>query len=75
MRSFIAVAAAALVAVSVGLWLSGVGNSAIDISAVSPERTASPATSIWDMHNQAHLEFLPVQHIDDQSVIFSQARR
>ena len=26
---------------------------------------------IWETHNQAHLEFLPVDQIEDQSVVFS----
>jgi hypothetical protein len=38
-------------------------------------RAPAPATiSIWEMHNLAHLENLPVQHFEDQSVVFAQAR-
>jgi hypothetical protein len=31
--------------------------------------------SVWEMHNMAHLEFLPVQPIEDQGVVFHQAQR
>jgi hypothetical protein len=31
--------------------------------------------SIWEMHNQAHLEFLPVQGIEDQTTVFVEAKR
>jgi hypothetical protein len=27
------------------------------------------------MHNQAHVDSLPVQQIDDQSLVFTEARR
>ena len=30
---------------------------------------STPTTSVWEIHNQAHLEFLPVQQIDDQSFV------
>jgi hypothetical protein len=44
--------------------------------AVAVSRAPAPATiSIWEMHNLAHLENLPVQSFEDQSVIFAQARR
>jgi hypothetical protein len=36
--------------------------------------TVPAAISILEIHNQAHLEFLPIQQIEDQSV-FSEARR
>jgi len=31
--------------------------------------------SISEIHNLAHLEFLPVQQIEDQSLIFTEAER
>jgi hypothetical protein len=30
---------------------------------------------VREIHNQAHVEFLPVQHIEDQSLIFTEAER
>jgi hypothetical protein len=74
MRTLIGFAAAGLAAVSLGVWLKSAGQSATEISSV-PAPTTTSQISIWDIHNQAHLEFLPVQHVDDQSVIFTQARR
>ena len=74
MRALIAVAAAGLAAVGLGVWLNSATQSATEISSV-PAPTTTSQISIWDIHNQAHLEFLPVQHVDDQSVIFTQARR
>ena len=29
--------------------------------------------SIWEIHNSAHIEFLPTQEMDDQSVIYTVA--
>jgi hypothetical protein len=41
----------------------------------APKARLVPAgISVWEIHNQAHLEFLPVQQIDDQSVVFTAAR-
>jgi hypothetical protein len=74
MRALIAVAAAGLGVVAMGFWLNSVSNSATEISSVS-KPTAPAAISIWEIHNQAHLEFLPIQQIEDQSVVFSEARR
>jgi len=36
---------------------------------------APAAISIWDMHNLAHLENLPIQSFEDQSLVFAEARR
>jgi len=41
--------------------------------AVTAPRT--PAISIWEVHNLAHLENLPVQSFEDQSLVFHQAQR
>ncbi len=44
--------------------------------AVAGSASLSPAAiSIWETHNLAHLEFLPVEHVEDQSVVFHQPRR
>ena len=64
MRTLIAVATALFGAVAIGLWLNSVSNSATEISSVS-KPTAPTAISIWEIHNQAHLEFLPIQQIED----------
>ena len=50
---------AALAAVAVGFGL----NSATEISVSKASTT--PAISIWEIHNQLHLESLPVQRIED----------
>ena len=72
MRALIAVAAAGLAAVGLGVWLNSATQSATKISSVS---APTATVSIWDIHNQAHLEFLPVQQIDDQSLVFTEAKR
>jgi hypothetical protein len=68
MRKIIGVAAAGLIAVAIGFWLN---------SATSQSVTESSATgiSIWEIHNLAHVEFLPVQHFDDQSLVFAENPR
>jgi hypothetical protein len=60
---------AGLAAVVIGFGL----NSATEISVSKASTT--PAIFIWEIHNQAHMEFLPVQHIEDQSLIFTEAER
>jgi hypothetical protein len=73
MRALIGVAAAGLAAVCLGFWLNSASQSATEISSV-PKPTTASQISIWEIHNQAHLEFLPVQ-IEDQSLVFTEARR
>jgi|tagenome__1003787_1003787.scaffolds.fasta_scaffold20614267_2 hypothetical protein len=70
MRALIGVAAAGLAAVAVGVWLNSAGNSATEISSVT-KPTASTAISFWEIHSQAHLESLPIQQFEDQSVVFA----
>jgi len=48
----------ALAAGALGIWLSA-GDSATGITPISKPST-SAAISIWEIHNLAHLEFLPV---------------
>lgn len=74
MRTLIGFAAAGLAAVSLGVWLKSTSQSATEISSI-PAPTTTSQVSIWEIHNQAHVEFLPIQQLDDQSVIFTQARR
>jgi hypothetical protein len=57
MRTFIGIAAGGFAAAAI--WLT-VAHSATETSSVS--KPAAPATiSFWETHNQAHVEFLPVQ--------------
>ena len=69
MRTLLAVVTAGLI-VAIGVWL----NVASRPAAVSEARIA-PSISIWEMHNRAHVENLPVQHFEDQSLETAQARR
>jgi hypothetical protein len=70
MRTVLGVAAG-LIAVAIGFWLQfATSQSATEIS-VSKASMTMPAISLWDIHNQAHLESLPVQEIDDQSLVFA----
>jgi PIN domain nuclease of toxin-antitoxin system len=64
-------AAAGLAAVVVGFWLGSATKSATEISAVAAPTPVSQV-SIWEIHNQAHLEFLPVQQFDDYSLVFTE---
>jgi hypothetical protein len=70
MRTLIGIAAVGFGAAAI--WLT-VAHSATEISSVS-KPTAPAAISFWEIHNQAQIEFLPVQQIEDQSVVFSEAR-
>jgi hypothetical protein len=73
MRTLVGVVVAAgLAAVSLGFWLSSATQSATEISSVLTPRTVSQI-SISEIHNLAHLEFLPIQQIEDQSLIFTEA--
>ena len=69
MRRAVICVTAALAAVAIGFGL----NSATEISVSKASTTL--AISIWEIHNQAHIEFLPVQHVEDQSLIFTEAER
>jgi hypothetical protein len=74
MRPLAAVAIAVLAAVGLGVWLNSATQSATKISSV-PAHAAASQISIWETHNLAHVEFLPVQQLDDQSLMFTEARR
>ena len=75
----VALTAAALMgagvgAIAMGFWRNSASNSTTEMSSVA--RPKAPASiSILEIHNQAHLEFLPIQEIEDQSVIYSKAAR
>jgi hypothetical protein len=80
MRTLMGVAAAGLIAAAVGVWLNA-GRSPTDstvgkatlVPSMSPASSTTPAPTIsnWEIHNRAHLENLPVQEMDDQSLVFS----
>jgi hypothetical protein len=42
---------------------------------ISVSKATTPAISIWEIHNQAHIEFLPVQQFEDQSLVFAEKPR
>ena len=72
MRTLVGIVAAGLAAVGLGFWLAAT-DSTTEISSVAAPTTVSQI-SIWEIHNQAHLEFLPVQQIEDQSLIFTASK-
>jgi hypothetical protein len=75
MRTLIGVVVAAgLAAIGLGFWLSSATQSATEVSSV-PTPTTVSQISISEIHNLAHLEFLPIQQIEDQSLIFTEAER
>ncbi len=85
MRTLIAVSAAALIAAAIGVWSNAASRSTTDtsvskgtlapsISLVSDATKLAGAISVWEIHNQAHLENLPVQEVEDQSIVFTAAR-
>jgi hypothetical protein len=74
MRRAVICVTAGLAAVAIGFGLnSATSRPKMDISVSSA--TTTPAISIWEIHNLAHLEFLPVQEIEDQSLVFTAAPR
>jgi hypothetical protein len=73
MRRAVICVTAGLAAVAIGFGLnSATSRSATEISVSNPP---PPAISMWEIHNLAHLEFIPVQHIEDQSLVFTAAPR
>ena len=68
-------AAAALAAGAVGVWLCSSGNSVTETEIPSLSMPSVPTISMWEIHNMAHLESLPVQPIEDQSIVFHQVQR
>ena len=80
MRTLIAVATAGLIAVAaICVWSNAPSRSTTDASLVkatlvpsmSVSKALVPAMSLWEMHNQAHLENIPIQEVDDKTVIFT----
>jgi hypothetical protein len=86
MRALIGVAAAGLIAVAIGVWLNAASRSTTDSTVAKAtlapslplvlKDTALTATiNIMEIHNRAHLENLPVEEVDDQSLVFSREAR
>ena len=74
MRRAVICVTAGLAGVTIGFGLnSATSRSTTEISVSTP--TTTPTISVWEIHNQAHIEFLPVQHVEDQSLIFTEAER
>src|SRR6516164_8279238 len=70
MRRAVICVTAGLTGVAIGFGLnSATSRSTTEISVST--LTTTPTISVWEIHNQAHLEFLPVQQIDDQSFVFT----
>jgi hypothetical protein len=79
MRTLIALAAAGLVAVAIAVWSNAASHSTTESSvtqtALPPAKSKTPGISILEMHNRAHLENLPVEEVEDQSVVFAKKRQ
>jgi hypothetical protein len=73
-RALIRVAAAGLAGAGLALCVSSANQSATETSS-GPKPATALQISIWEIHNQAHLEFLPIERIDDQKLIFNEAKR
>ena len=75
MRRAVICVIAGLAVVAIGFLLNfATMRPATEIS-VSKATMTTPAISIWEIHNQAHLEFLPVQQFEDQSLVFAEKPR
>jgi hypothetical protein len=76
MRRAVICVTAGLAAVAIGFGLNSATNSrsTTEIS-VSNATPTTLAISISEIHNQVRLEFLPVQHIEDQSLVSAAAPR
>jgi len=73
MRRAVICVTAGLAAVAIGFGLnSATSRSTTEISVSNA--TTTPV-SVWEIHNQAHIEFLPVLQIEDQSLVFADKPR
>ena len=73
MRRAVICVTAGLAAVAIGFGLNSATSRSTETSV--SKATTTPAISIWEIHNQAHLEFLPVQQFEDQSLVFAEKPR
>jgi hypothetical protein len=66
------------VAIAVGFAFWPNSNDSFAVGTVATVAVSAPRTpariSIWEIHSLAHLENLPVQNFEDQSLIFHQAQ-
>ena len=74
MRRAVICVTAGLAAVAIGFGLNSTISQSRTESSVS-KATTMPGISIWEIHNLAHVKFLPVQHIEDQSLVFADKPR
>ena len=80
MRALTVVAAAGLIAAAIVVWSKPAGHhtrdSTVGRATLVPSIPPALRTmSIWELHNQAHLENLPVQEVDDKSLVFTSEER
>jgi hypothetical protein len=71
MRRALICVIAGLTAMAIGFGLNSATSKSMTESSVS-NPTTTPAISIWEIHSQAHPEFFPVQHLHDQSLVFTE---
>ena len=74
MRRAVICVTAGLAAVAIGVVLNSGTSKSVTESSVSKAAT-TPGISIWEIHNLAHVEFLPVQQFEDQSLVFAEKPR
>jgi hypothetical protein len=74
------VAAAGLIAVAIAFGMSLGSRSTTEVSvtkatlggpSLSALSKAASGISIWEIHNQAHMENLPVQEVEDKTFVFT----
>jgi len=73
MRRAVICVTAGLAAVAIGVVLNSGTSKSVTESSVS--KAAATGISIWEIHNLAHVEFLPVQQFEDQSLVFAEKPR
>ena len=75
-RIFLGILALALAVGLVNFWPMSKDSLATGTAAaVAVPAPRTPARiSIWEAHSLAHLENLPIQHFEDHSLVFHQAR-
>jgi hypothetical protein len=74
MRRTVICVAAALAVVVIGVRLNSGISKSVPESTVS-NATMTPALTIWEIHNLAHIKFLADEQFEDQSLVFTEAPR
>jgi len=72
MRRAVICVIAGVAVVAIGFLLNFAATRPATEISVSKATMTTPAMSIWEIHNRAHLEFLPFQEFEDQSLVFAQ---